>query len=184
MSDRIQQMIRLYMEDGLSYTEIGERFKLSRQRVHQLIGKHVDSARPARALTATVQELAASHARVMRNETTLAQEAQRLGYASESSLRGVMARNGLLFAGRPKRERDFAPHGTAKRYRQECRCDECRAANTKYNAALRETGEAPNHGTESGYRNYGCRCVPCSEAARRAAWLRRSSRRRKQRVAA
>lgn len=165
MSERTQRMARMYTEEGMSYSEIGARFDLSRQRVHQLIGELVE-ARPRSAPIQRRQVLAEAYGRVMRNESTLPQEAQELGYASEASIRAAMARSGMTFSGRPNpRQRVLAAHGTAKRYRQEpCRCDECRAANTVYNRSLRERrGEPPNH-SASGYRNYGCRCKVCTEA--------------------
>lgn len=181
MSERTQRMARMYTEEGLSYAEIGARFDLTRQRVHQLIGAIVEP-RPGFSPAERLQALKAAHGRVMRNETTLAEEAEKLGWASEASLRGSMAKRGLLFATRPRPSRRvLAPHGTPTRYRQECRCDECRAANTKYNRELRRKGEAPTHGTDSGYRNYGCRCVPCTEAHNIAQRDYRARARRKRR---
>lgn len=164
MSERVQRMARMYTEEGLSYAEIARHFDVTRQRVHQLIGDIVEP-RPHATRRATVQALAAAHRRVMANESTLAEEAERLGYASENSIRGSMAKQGLKFAERERPSRSvLAPHGTAQRYRQGCHCDECRAANTEYNRELRNGyGDPPTH-SESGYRNYGCRCKVCTEA--------------------
>ena len=167
MSERTQRMVRMYVEEGLSYAEIGRRFDISRQRVHQLIGELVES-RPDALAAQRAQGLAAAHGRVMRNETTLAEEAERLGYASADSLRSVMARRGLKFEGRPRPRPPAAPHGTRRRYTQGCHCDACRSANARYCRERRENKEAPTHGTESGYRNYGCKCKACKEAGARA----------------
>ena len=165
MSERIQRMARMYSEEGMSYSEIGAHFDISRQRVHQLIGGMVEAHRPALAPAARRQVLTEAHGRVMRNETTLAEEAERLGYSSEASIRGVMRQHELRFADRERPSRRvLAEHGTALRYRQDCRCEACTDANTQYARERRGTGEAPNHGTESGYRNYGCRCIPCKRA--------------------
>lgn len=178
MSERIQRMARMYEEDGLSYAEIAAQFGISRQRVHQLIGSIVE-ARPRRTPAERRQTLAAAYGRIIRNETTLSEEAESLGYANQDSLRTAMTRSGMTFQGRPRPSRQvLAPHGTPKRYRQECRCVPCRTANTQYNRKLRQSREAPNHGTDSGYRNYGCRCTPCTRAHTKTQRDRRAQARR------
>ena len=77
-------------------------------------------------------------------------------------------------------------HGIKSSYSRGCRCDECRAANTKWQ---RESGnvrryrgrcfdsrtvidgrlvalvEPERHGNRNTYNSYGCRCQPCSAAA-------------------
>jgi hypothetical protein len=70
-------------------------------------------------------------------------------------------------AGRRKAE-----HGSGSLYRQGCRCKKCRVAHTA--RTIRRTAErtrllaadpslAP-HGRASTYRNWGCRCRPCTTA--------------------
>lgn len=67
-------------------------------------------------------------------------------------------------------------HGKASTYRsvpgRNCRCEECRTANTERARAERasrtarlaaDPGLIP-HGTASTYNNWGCRCDPCSVA--------------------
>ena len=65
----------------------------------------------------------------------------------------------------------MAEHGTPKSYGLGCRCDLCKAANAKRNAAFRrdKANEAkdpndPRHGTYTFYRNHKCRCAPCKAA--------------------
>lgn len=92
-------------------------------------------------------------------------------------------------------------HGTTSRYRQGCRCDDCRAAKTreqrKWRAdnpekvyrgakALRDRKRAdPSlipehvHGTENGYGNYKCRCDECTRAWSAASIARYRRRREK-----
>lgn len=77
-------------------------------------------------------------------------------------------------------------HGYAA-YSHGCRCDTCRTAKADYMRAkraqakhvglvrlnLRKVGEYPRptvagvtHGTAHAYKDNGCRCLPCTEAAR------------------
>lgn len=56
----------------------------------------------------------------------------------------------------------------ANGYKRGCRCTECREANRIRRAQQRASKNPPNHGTESGYFNYGCRCAPCKAAGAKA----------------
>jgi len=63
-------------------------------------------------------------------------------------------------------------HGTESCYVHGCRLDECRkAANaaTMRRRKRRQT-DIPDavHGTNNGYKNYGCRCGDCREANRKS----------------
>jgi hypothetical protein len=64
----------------------------------------------------------------------------------------------------------MTPHGTYTSYTNHgCRCDDCRAANRRYQASLKErlrSRDVPDHvhGTSGGYGNYGCRCLRCTDA--------------------
>lgn len=58
-------------------------------------------------------------------------------------------------------------HGTIAGYTfHGCRCDLCRAENSRRVADWRRRrhGKPPKHGTLNGYQNYGCRCEPCRTA--------------------
>lgn len=72
-----------------------------------------------------------------------------------------------------------APHGTRSRYtNQECRCDECKAANADYARRCRRervVDDEMMHGRFSTYTNYMCRCDQCKRAARDYARVRRAS---------
>ena len=63
-------------------------------------------------------------------------------------------------------------HGTLNGYTNlACRCDRCRAANTRYCAEIRLRRRARGcpdhlHGSPNGYGNYGCRCGDCTVAWR------------------
>jgi hypothetical protein len=70
-------------------------------------------------------------------------------------------------------------HGTQDGYtNHDCRCDRCRAANTramrKYRAKIRALPTPKHvHGTDNGYNNYGCRCGRCVRAHAEAKKLQR-----------
>jgi predicted NAD-dependent protein-ADP-ribosyltransferase YbiA (DUF1768 family) len=76
-----------------------------------------------------------------------------------------------------------AEHGTSSRYWAGCRCAACRAANTaRYHehTELRRRALATTaitHGSASTYRNWGCRCEPCHQAALARGALARAARR-------
>ena len=82
----------------------------------------------------------------------------------------------------PRRGVD-AEHGTASRYWAGCRCAPCRAANAALHHEGRERrrralATAPvTHASASTYRNWGCRCEPCHQAALAGAALARAARR-------
>lgn len=172
---RTQAMARAYVEEGLSYAQIGERFDLTRQRVGQLLGP-LELARDQGSVrkAAREQRLRSAHTRLMAGELTLLEVADELGYASRESLRSAFHDLGL----KSGVAQPIPPHGTVNRYRsrrEPCRCEECRRANREYNAALRGR-EPPTHGA-SGYVNYGCRCKRCKEAHRRMLRARRAAKR-------
>ena len=174
--DRLESMARAYVEEGLSYKQIGDRYGITRQRVGQLLSplNLGHGQRQARSIVRE-QNLRAAFARLEGGESTLKQEATALGYSSGESLRSAFYEAGLHFLqGTPPPE-----HGTIARYRSRkhaCRCAECRRANCVHQARLKGT-EPPNHGTYSGYINYGCRCQACKEAHRASLRARRAAKR-------
>lgn len=77
-------------------------------------------------------------------------------------------------------------HGLASNYRarRPCRCDKCRAAHTA-RQALEEAQRAArlaadptlaSHGTEATYKNWRCRCGPCTQANSAGCLRRRNAR--------
>lgn len=76
-------------------------------------------------------------------------------------------------------------HGTPSAYGyHKCRCDICRAANTRRCRAihdrLKAVGLAPDdlrHGSVGGYSNWGCRCTKCSKKHSANLRLRKSRKR-------
>jgi hypothetical protein len=70
-------------------------------------------------------------------------------------------------------------HGSATSYNRGCPCDLCKAKNTARNTTLRTRRMAQRvlingrlvaplppekHGKQSTYSNWGCRCIPCTDA--------------------
>ena len=179
--ERTLEMARLYVEEGLSYAEIGERFDLTRQRVGQLLGPLGLQPFRRQAAIARVQLLREAYGRIVRKESTLDEEAPRLGYKNARSLRSALYELDM----RVVLGYEEPAHGTVSRYRSRryaCRCDECRRANREKGKELKGK-EPPHHGTYSGYVNYECRCQACKEAHRLTMRARRGSKRRRKEVA-
>lgn len=161
-SERAIIMARLYVEDGLTLAEIGERYGISRERVRQIIKPFgLEAHYGRRRKEGRARLLREAHQRIASRESTTAQEAERIGYASPSGLYGAFSRLGLLLPQKPPAE-----HGTTTRYRSGCRCEDCRRENRRKAIARRARGPKV-HGSSSSYFNYGCRCQECSEAGRR-----------------
>ncbi|MFI0768573.1 hypothetical protein ACH4TQ_27355 [Streptomyces sp. NPDC021218] len=82
--------------------------------------------------------------------------------------------------GRPRGEYD---HGHPAKYAQGCRCDACRAANTRRCARIRADSVADptradraGHGKASTYSNHGCRCDACQAANKEKSATQRAAR--------
>lgn len=175
--EQTTEMARLHVEECLTYGEIAERYGVSRQAVHQRLrraGVKSQSIQSRKQMRVVALELA--HANVMSGLSTLAQEAERLGYANGESLRRVLRTAGMVVhVGQPEPE-----HGTTARYLRGCKCWLCRQAHSDRQRKL--IGKKPPTHGESGYRNYGCRCRICKEAHRLHG--REQRRRRKERARA
>ncbi len=175
--ERTLEMARLYVEEGLSYSQIGEQFGLTKQRVGQLLGPLGLQQYRHQAAAVRVQILREAYGRIMRRETTLDEEAAELGYKSGHTLRDAL----YVLDLRVVMAHEEPAHGTAARYRSRkyrCRCDKCRLANREKGRELIGK-EPPNHGTYSSYVNYQCRCQACTEAHRLEIRARRVAKRQR-----
>jgi len=170
---RAKEMLAAYKKEGLTLAAVGERYGLSAERVRQLISPlrgYVANRQP-RGQAARTAEIVAAHKRIVARETTSAEEAERLGYASAASFRFALYSLGLRI-GRPP-----LGHGTYASYQRGCRCDECTESMREHYRQRYEEGPK-RHGTASGYSNYRCRCPKCKaawRAHRRALRVRRRS---------
>lgn len=163
-SERAIEFARLYTEEELTLQEIADKYNLSRERVRQLLKPFgLTPHKGARKREEREQELRATHARIMADETTTAEEAKRLGYAKPEYLRMAFWRLGLKL--------QKPGMGVAARKERE-------AARKRL---ARTTGSPKKHGTASGYKFFGCRCKKCVAANRLyERELRRNRRARKE----
>lgn len=175
MTDRQQEMARLYSEEHLTYAEIADRFGVTKQRVGQVLGPlSLSKGEAQRRLVMRHQELRDAHARITEGVYSASQEAEKLGYGKVEYMKEAMRKLGLKFPPRPRP----AKHGEHLRYKRGCRCAKCTKANREYARSLKGT-EPPAHGTESAYINYGCRCTPCTRARSAAERARKALRRQR-----
>lgn len=161
-SQRAVEMGLLYSR-GLTLQEIADQYGVSRQRVYQIIEPFgLTSHYGKRKQDERVRRLTEACARIRTGDSTSSEEAERLGYASAGTLRGALNELGL----RLREEWQAADHGTVRRYRQGCKCDECRRAHREDLYASRQNHVITEHGLATNYVNYGCRCPGCKEAVR------------------
>lgn len=125
---RTLDMARLYVEEGWSYAEIGEKFGVSKQRVHQLLRPLGLERTFDRTTEERTNKAIDAHRRIVAGETTLEEAAAELGYASKHSLRTRLYSLGL----RVQLPRELPPHGTPARYWHGCHCEKCREARAAY----------------------------------------------------
>lgn len=125
--ERVLEMARLHVEECLSYAQIGERYGISRQRVGQLLTP-LDLAHPE-VQRRDEEGLRKAARRIEQRRSTLAVEAEKLGYSSGDSLRTALWRIGLKVHEPPPA---MPKHGTVARYRRGCQCTRCRRANADY----------------------------------------------------
>lgn len=97
---------------------------------------------------------------------------------------GLTRAPGPKRVGRPPVERG---HGDYRTYRKGCRCTACRADHRRQSSEdRRERAKDPaaadraGHGSPSTYKNYACRCEPCTTA--HTAYLAAGRARRRERV--
>ena len=160
MNERGRAMAAMYAE-GYTLREIADKHHISRQRVHQIIQSSYERGHwGQRQKDARRERRLAAHARIVSGESTLAEEAEKEGMTI-ASLRSSFYDLGLRLTP-PSPE-----HGTGYRYRRGCHCDLCTEAMRTQQVRWREDRhgrEPPQHGTESSYKNWGCRCDPCKAA--------------------
>ena len=157
LSERDEKIVSMY-ESGKTYQEIADLVGLTKGRVHQIATpwievRHYGEER-RRNRDRKIRE---AYARIMTNDSTLEVEAELLGVLPDTLLANFRRRDLRL----PREEKPL--HGSRYRYQRGCRCEECKEAIRIAQRELRGR-TPPNHGTVSGYLNYGCMCDPCRQA--------------------
>lgn len=157
MTERCARMRRMYYQEGLSMSEIGEHFGVTRQRVHQIIGSAGGEAHYGQAKKdGRVNRLESAYSRILAGNS-VREEAEKLGMRTES-LKTALKKHGTPLPAHVAPE-----HGTHYRYAHGCRCDECKQAEREERRKRKERGPKI-HGTTSAYINYACRCDECKKA--------------------
>lgn len=159
-TQRNEEIIRLYVEDEMTTTQLGRKFSIHGERVRQILMDYGVAERHygAKARAERTNAVVSSHDRIMTGTSTVKNESEIFGIKPES-LTTMFRRYGL------EPIRHVAQHGSKSLYQQGCRCEPCTQANRDSGRALRGK-EPPHHGTVSGYQNYGCKCELCREAGR------------------
>jgi transposase-like protein len=176
---RNEKIVRLYVEERQTTQAIADSIGVTRQRVAQILKKYGAADGGAQRKSERVARLKDAHQRILAGAERR-EEAARLGYVSLNSFLNALRRLGIYLG----REEHLPPHGTLARYcsrRHPCRCPECRQANREMHHARRLRGPR-SHGTMSSYKNYGCHCQACLEAARRDRRLKRAARLREKEI--
>lgn len=147
--------IKRRVETGEFYREIAEDFGISPQRVQKI-------AKRMGAITNSKKLLIDDRKKVWSiwflQGWSISEIAAKEGI-TPSSVHSFCKRNNIEI---PKKKLQKETHGNRSRYRNGCRCEECRKSNREYMATLKNS-PTPSHGY-SGYKNYGCRCDVCKAA--------------------
>lgn len=131
-TQRDNEIIKLYLVDGLTYQEIGDRYDVSRERVRQIlrnnnvpIKREKNASLKMRAKKAARASQAYEIARwLMQNNTTKVAAAKRFGI-TPSRLHNLLDEFEL---NDPPR---VATHGSRTMYNYGCHCEACRQANNE-----------------------------------------------------
>lgn len=176
---RREQMLAQYHEQHMSVPEIAAAHGITHQRVYQIIGR--TGTRPSRTVASIREERLAAYGRISAGQSTLEEEAEKLGLSTRY-LRQYLRES--LELELPGAHSLVPKHGTHYRYAHDkCRCRKCRKAEAEYRQMLRDRAAEngpPSHG-KSGYFNHGCKCDICRAAGSKE--NKRQRRRRKRQAA-
>lgn len=120
-------MLKMYVDDGMSLREIGDWYGVTPQAVRMRIKDHLgpDGPRVETRRQRSTREMAAIYSRLMAGTSTIKEEAARRG-TTTGTLRSLLRR-----AGYSPREAARPRHGTYSGYASastRCRCERCKEA--------------------------------------------------------
>lgn len=182
---RRAEMVKM-LAAGATLATVAQRYGVSRERVRQIVSAVMVSGRERQAIRSA--DMALSYLEAI--------EAAMTADLTLDTFKGACRVTGLarlkvymcLAAHDPEglanltdmfAQRRVGKHGSERRYRQGCRCEDCRAANAE--VGRRYTGckkrVSATHGSMAMYYR-GCRCGPC-RSANAAQWQDRKARKAK-----
>lgn len=159
--ERLAEVERLFVKEGISSAEMARMFGVSREMIRQdlnIIGIKASEAKEAQ------KEKQAEKIKELAEQGLITSEISEQLDIDIHMVR-VIARKYDIDIPRVKE----VEHGTFLSYQRGCKCDLCRAKNTEIardQKAKRKQKGMPEelHGTDTGYRNWGCHCERCKEA--------------------
>lgn len=157
---RLEQVADLYRQ-GVRSAEIARRLGFTREMIRQDLAlmEIVPSAKNQQQVSEIAEQV-----RALAAEGRVTSEISQLLGISVVRVRGIAEKFEITIS----RLKPVA-HGTMLSYQRGCTCGLCREANSKSARESRERRLAKGipahlHGTDTGYRNWQCKCVPCKEA--------------------
>jgi len=159
--ERLAEVERLFVKEGMSSADLARHFNVSREMIRQdlkLIGIN------ASAVNEKQREAQAESIRTLAVEGLVTTEiAEKLGITAHA-VRSI-AKRYCIEVPRLKP----VEHGTFLSYQRGCNCSPCKAANTEVAREQKEKRKRKKmpeelHGTDTGYRNWGCLCPRCKDA--------------------
>jgi DNA-binding CsgD family transcriptional regulator len=159
--ERLAQVEHLFVKEGLNAAEIARKFNVSREMIRQdltlmdITSSEVNEAQRAKQSEA-IKELAA--------EGLVTSEIAEKLEMTAHTVRSIAKKYDIAI-----QRLKPVDHGTFLSYQRGCTCQPCKDANTasarkqKEKRLLKEMPEEL-HGTDTGYRNWGCPCDRCKAA--------------------
>jgi DNA-binding CsgD family transcriptional regulator len=159
--ERLAQVEYLFVKEGLNAAEIARKFNVSREMIRQdlalmdIASSEVNEAQRAKQAE-LIKELAA--------EGLVTSEIAEKLEMTAHAVRSIAKKYDIVIQRLKQVE-----HGTFLSYQRGCTCQPCKDANTasarkqKERRLLKDMPEEL-HGTDTGYRNWGCQCPRCKEA--------------------
>lgn len=159
--ERLAEVERLFVKEGMTCAELGRHFNVSREMIRQdlklmdINPSEVNEGQRAKQ---------AETIKVLASEGLITSEIAEKMDITLHAVRALAKRFDIEIQ-RVK----AVDHGTFLSYQRGCTCQPCKDANTEVARQQKEKRKAKGmpeelHGTDTGYRNWGCHCARCKEA--------------------